>query len=936
MDFLNPLLKEDIDYKIEKVSKENKWSRVSFEKDHIFMHSGEINAPELIFSVKNSSYLKIDFSIKNGSKVGDILFKVYKNDNHIGNFNALAEQEKLNLNLFVTSKDTLKIIADKNGKTGQDWGIVEIKSIDILKTVLYLSSICFWIVFLILSYKKNQASITISTYLVFILTIYAERISIGVLDSKIILAYTSIFLILALLLTLMYNILKNKLSTVITIFSLSFLSILPLVFIVYEMSFKIPLGKEELFAIFQTNNNEGVEFISDFIPTIGIIFFILSLLTVIYIIWWHRKNRVEKFETSNIMILFLSLVIILITYSENMRLINYVYDTYYEYSKELNEFRKLQEKRKTLPIKAEKDEKGETYIVIIGESLNKTHMSLYGYARDTNPKMLNLYKNNDILKFTNTYSNHTHTMPTLSLALTEASQENGKEYFNSASIIGIYNSAGFETTWLTNQSLLGAWDNLVSIIAQQSNKVYALNKSVGKTTKTQNYDGVLLPNIEKELNIKSDKNRVIFVHLMGSHGGYCSRFPNEYSLFESDLDIDTFGKAISSDVSLKNSINCYDNSVVYNDYIVSSIINEAKKYEGVSALLYFSDHADDVISKLGHNSGKFTFDMTQIPFIAWFSDEYKEKYKTKFDNLEQNQDKLFPNDRIYDTLIGISNIKTNLYNKEFDFSSSSYKIDEHNSTTLHGKRKYSENSNQYFWQKKNFEFLKNNHLEDKFFPHRVNSFGKLKDVWELGYRSFEVDMVFDYKKDGKFYVGHNDGVMGTDLESFLKSVDYKQINRMWFDFKNLNKNNYKEAFVELERLNSIFDLKNKVILETSWKDEEFKKFSESSWHTSYYLPTGTMKNLLDNQDIKGLEDLANNISKQILNQDLKAVSFDNKYYEFVKKYLEPKISNEIVYHSWYGPAINSDNLEKQIKDSFIYNDSRIKTFLCSFKTNFNL
>lgn len=746
MDFLNPLLKEDIDYKIEKVSKENKWSRVSFEKDHIFMHSGEINAPELIFSVKNSSYLKIDFSIKNGSKVGDILFKVYKNDNHIGNFNALAEQEKLNLNLFVTSKDTLKIIADKNGKTGQDWGIVEIKSIDILKTVLYLSSICFWIVFLILSYKKNQASITISTYLVFILTIYAERISIGVLDSKIILAYTSIFLILALLLTLMYNILKNKLSTVITIFSLSFLSILPLVFIVYEMSFKIPLGKEELFAIFQTNNNEGVEFISDFIPTIGIIFFILSLLTVIYIIWWHRKNRVEKFETSNIMILFLSLVIILITYSENMR----------------------------------------------------------------------------------------------------------------------------------------------------------------------------------------------FVHLMGSHGGYCSRFPNEYSLFESDLDIDTFGKAISSDVSLKNSINCYDNSVVYNDYIVSSIINEAKKYEGVSALLYFSDHADDVISKLGHNSGKFTFDMTQIPFIAWFSDEYKEKYKTKFDNLEQNQDKLFPNDRIYDTLIGISNIKTNLYNKEFDFSSSSYKIDEHNSTTLHGKRKYSENSNQYFWQKKNFEFLKNNHLEDKFFPHRVNSFGKLKDVWELGYRSFEVDMVFDYKKDGKFYVGHNDGVMGTDLESFLKSVDYKQINRMWFDFKNLNKNNYKEAFVELERLNSIFDLKNKVILETSWKDEEFKKFSESSWHTSYYLPTGTMKNLLDNQDIKGLEDLANNISKQILNQDLKAVSFDNKYYEFVKKYLEPKISNEIVYHSWYGPAINSDNLEKQIKDSFIYNDSRIKTFLCSFKTNFNL
>lgn len=85
-----------------------------------------------------------------------------------------------------------------------------------------------------------------------------------------------------------------------------------------------------------------------------------------------------------------------------------------------------------------------------------------------------------------------------------------------------------------------------------------------------------------------------------------------------------------------------------------------------------------------------------------------------------------------------------------------------------------------------------------------------------------------------------------------------------------------------------------------------------------------------------MENLAKTISKQVIKQKLKAINFDTRLYSFVKEYLEPKISEDIVYHAWYGVAVNSANYKEQLKNKDIYKDSRIKTFLCSFVSKYNL
>lgn len=71
---------------------------------------------------------------------------------------------------------------------------------------------------------------------------------------------------------------------------------------------------------------------------------------------------------------------------------------------------------------SENNEKG-IYVLVIGESQNRLHMSVYGYGRETTPWLNQQHNENpDFLLFTQAYSCHTHTVPTLTYALTAKNQ----------------------------------------------------------------------------------------------------------------------------------------------------------------------------------------------------------------------------------------------------------------------------------------------------------------------------------------------------------------------------------------------------------------------------------------------------------------------------------------------------------------------------------
>ena len=795
----------------------------------------------------------------------------------------------------------------------------------------------FWSILIIYLINKNYGILASTFYIIFILMIFAEKINFTYLSYSNILVYTMfLFSLIFFLIFLDQRLKKNR--RVITIFSFTLLFIIyiiPLFTIIYVFNFDIKVNNTILFSIFQSNTQEAYEYILDYISPIYLAIFIFFTFIIGFLLYLQEKKEIILINKLHLLFLIYIFTINTLIYFSQLRLPYFLIHGFQTYNQELNMFKQVQEKRGngTIKFTAEKLENNETYVIIIGESLNKKHMGIYGYFRNTTPELEKIKKADGLLLFNNVYSNHTHTIPVLSQALTESNQYNNKNYYTSISIIEILKKAKITNYWLTNQIIYSAWDNLVSVIGTSSDYLVALNRNIGKQIWSNKFDSTLINEVKKSLLKKDKHSKVIFVHLMGNHGNYASRYPHKtFSIYKKPLLAGQYG----TEGSKNKFINTYDNSVVYNDFVVGSILTELKKEKGIAGFMYIADHADDVIASLGHNSETFTYEMTQIPMIVWLNNKYIKKYPKKYKYLKKHTQTLFSNDMLYDTLIGIFNIHTTKYNQKYDLSSKKYKLQPKNALTLHGEKHYTNKNNYIYWQKMNAKYLIDTNQSSRIFPHRINSIGKLKDIWNDGFRSFETDIIFGDKNIKIFQVGHDYKTMGSDLDTFLSYIDTSKIKKIWLNFKNLNATNYSDALERLEYLNNKYHIKNKIILESSNKNKFFKLFKFAGWHTSYYLTTNKIINLLKNKDITKLNILSKKIISQIKVQKLSAISFDQRLYTFVKKYLEPNIPNNLVYHIWHAPVLHDIDFKHKLLKSKLYLDSRIKTLLTPYKSQFNL
>jgi len=802
-----------------------------------------------------------------------------------------------------------------------------------------------WSTFFAFLRGKRYTIIAINAFIIFWLYVIADKITFGNINIRIAVAYTILAMGFAFLFVLFYQMLSKRIKTLapIIVFLLSsILYSIPLIYILYYIIFNIKITRVIFYAIFQTNFSEAIQFLDCFIAPKWLMLVFFSILMLSLALYKQEKQRPINIEVSLLLMLVIVFTAGSIVNRSDLRTIAYIARSVKTYKEELSKFKEIQQKINTgkIEYKAQKDGKGELYIIVIGESLNKNHMGLYGYHRKTTPHLSRLYEEENIIKYDNAYSIHTYTNHVLSLSLTEANQLNKKDYFNSPSIVNILESAGFDIYWVTNQLVYGQWDNLVSIVAHTANKLIALNKHVGKTTKTQNLDGATIAVVKNIIDKHDNNNTVIFVHLMGNHFNYCSRYPVKYSKYNGELREGYFGKK-AKDVDLAKHINDYDNSVLYNDYVVTSILEVLKKSGGVSGFIYFADHADDVLGKRGHNSSKFTYSMTQIPMIAWCSEEYTEKYKNKFNALVEHENELFPNDLIYDTLIGIVGVQTNRYNPKYDLSNKLYQVDDNQCYVLGGTRSsrpYVGRKNFNYLQKRNIHQLESMGLLSKVIPHRVNSIGKLYNVLYDGYYSFEVDVMYNKEGGDYFEIGHDGkSKSGIKLHDFLTKLNMSKVQKVWLDVKNLNQGNILEVKEKLCELDKTFDFKRKIILESSITSHVFSEIAGEGYHTSYYLPAKNLFKLLKEGIDQHLHKKAREIAKQIKKQEVKAVSFDCRLYPFVKDYLEDYIDKNIVYHIWdLSLSLKDIDFIDKLLERNYFNDQRVKTILVPYYSKFTL
>ncbi|HJA96541.1 MAG TPA: lipid A phosphoethanolamine transferase [Candidatus Alistipes faecavium] len=312
----------------------------------------------------------------------------------------------------------------------------------------------------------------------------------------------------------------------------------------------------------------------------------------------------------------------------------------------------------------------EVYVYIIGEAARAMNWQLYGYTRETNPRLSEvdgLVVFRDML----TQSNTTHK--SVPMILSSVAPGEHEELFRRKGLPALFNEAGFDTWFISNQSRQGA---MIDHLAQDArHQIYI---------RSPRQDMQLLDEMRRAIDRSPERRILIILHCYGSHFSYHQRYPREFAQFKPDNDV-----AISSQ-HREMLVNAYDNSILYTDYVLSEIINYLSSLGNTSsALLYCADHGEDLIDdereRFLHASPTTTAYQLHVASLAWFSERYREHFPAKVAAAEANATAPATTHALFHTMADMASIegrclttKVSLVSPEYDRTAPRRYLNDHN------------------------------------------------------------------------------------------------------------------------------------------------------------------------------------------------------------------------------------------------------------------
>ena len=414
------------------------------------------------------------------------------------------------------------------------------------------------------------------------------------------------------------------------------------------------ISKDVLAAIFATNNEEVLEYFSTYI-TIDIVVFTLFAIALLLIIF-YALNRVSlkmRFVPRFLLFVFIlfSFVVSVCKYKQILDF-NVLWSLTYSVP-DLNKY-------KQNPVVSVDRELPDNIAIILGESFSKSHSSLYGYDKNTNPKLAAMVADSVLKIYSNASSYARNTIPCVKSIMTSYTDEcaDSINWYECLTLIEIMHNAGYTTHWISNQSKRGLYDNEVGRYAELCDvEQFVGDENAGMSR--NNYDEELLPLLDTLLCGNIDK-RFFVIQMMGSHSAFKERYPTAFSKFSAD---DYAGIYPQLSTSKRQLLAEYDNSILYNDSVVYEIIQRFSNREAV--VLYFSDHGIDAFQSsneyIGHavaGNKDSEFYGRQIPFMVYTTEKFKEKYPQIEEKMWQAVDVPYRTDSIMYTIMDVAGIET--------------------------------------------------------------------------------------------------------------------------------------------------------------------------------------------------------------------------------------------------------------------------------------
>ncbi len=303
----------------------------------------------------------------------------------------------------------------------------------------------------------------------------------------------------------------------------------------------------------------------------------------------------------------------------------------------------------------------EIYVYVIGETSRAQNWQLYGYHRPTNPK---LSQEKNLVFFDRALSESNTTHKSVPMLMSCISAETFNHINNIKSILSAMKEAGFHTRFFSNQAPNRSYTEYFGNEADDT-------RYTEKNTGHQPYDDALIKMISQAVDDTVHKKQFIVLHTYGSHFKYRDRYPEQFSYFKPDNTSEV------SATAREELINSYDNSIRFTDHVIASIISELKIANCPSALLYSSDHGEDIYDdarkRFLHASPTPTYYQLHVAMLAWLSDDFCKAHPEMIHNLRDNSHRFVsPQKSMFNTAMDICGIETPQSDRSKSLASAAY------------------------------------------------------------------------------------------------------------------------------------------------------------------------------------------------------------------------------------------------------------------------
>ena len=256
-------------------------------------------------------------------------------------------------------------------------------------------------------------------------------------------------------------------------------------------------------------------------------------------------------------------------------------------------------------------------VFVLGESSTRNNWHLYGYPRQTTPRMDALYRSGEVVKFNDVVGTQPATAEALALLLTDVTFDDRSH--GNWTLAEAYRRAGYRCILISNQY---SWGDTTSTL-------YKIFNGCEKRTSPRiefgedGYDGKLVDILVEELRSGDGRPTIAFLHLSGIH--YPVRpelvHPPEDAHFNDSVDAEFMA---GFPPGVRDRLNRYDDGILYEDKVLGMIVDVLRQRDRPSFLFFISDHGESPRANTWRSY--IDEDIYELPAIVWMSPRYKSSF----------------------------------------------------------------------------------------------------------------------------------------------------------------------------------------------------------------------------------------------------------------------------------------------------------------------